>query len=230
LRDIGFDQYYQAEQTGWVLYVENSTDLAILQAFARTLGHPAQKCLETPFVHYVATNLPQRARDHFFGLREGKPDLVGVAIFDRLEKELQSGTPLIEVMWRRCEIENYFCLQDVLIAYARHDLPDDLFSEAEQQKRVGAMRDAIDEVSKALRTLEKPDPWSAEIKASDDFLEPVFRAYFRKLELPLSLRKGDYHLLAGLVPRERIDPEIVEKLDSIVTVEQSAKPRRVDWA
>jgi ABC-type lipoprotein export system ATPase subunit len=228
LRDIGFDQYYQAEQTGWVLYVENSTDLAILQAFARTLGHPAQKCLETPFVHYVATNLPQRARDHFFGLREGKPDLVGVAIFDRLDKELQSGTPLIEVMWGRCEIENYFCMQDVLIAYARHDLPDDLFGGVERQKRVGAMRDAIDEVSKALRTLEKPDPWSAEIKASDDFLEPVFKAFFRKLKLPLSLRKGDYHLLAGLVPLERIDPEVVEKLDAIVTVEQSAKPRRVD--
>ena len=38
LSEIGFDQYYQAEQTGWVLYLEGSTDLAILQAFARRLG------------------------------------------------------------------------------------------------------------------------------------------------------------------------------------------------
>lgn len=30
LKEIGFDQYYQAEQTGWVLYLEGSTDLAIL--------------------------------------------------------------------------------------------------------------------------------------------------------------------------------------------------------
>ena len=30
LRDLGFDQYYQAQETGWVLYLENSTDLAIL--------------------------------------------------------------------------------------------------------------------------------------------------------------------------------------------------------
>ena len=29
LRDIGFEQYYQAEETGWVLYLENATDLAI---------------------------------------------------------------------------------------------------------------------------------------------------------------------------------------------------------
>ncbi|MEI2690674.1 MAG: AAA family ATPase [Anaerolineae bacterium] len=41
LTAIGFDQYYQAEQTGWALYVEGSTDLAILQAFAATLEHPA---------------------------------------------------------------------------------------------------------------------------------------------------------------------------------------------
>ena len=42
LRSIGFDQYYQAEQTGWVLYLEGSTDLAILQAFAELLDHPAK--------------------------------------------------------------------------------------------------------------------------------------------------------------------------------------------
>ena len=33
LREIGFDQYYLAEQARWVLYLEGSTDLSILQAF-----------------------------------------------------------------------------------------------------------------------------------------------------------------------------------------------------
>ena len=47
LQDIGFDQYVQAEQTGWVLYLEGSTDLAILRAFARRLGHErAMRALE----------------------------------------------------------------------------------------------------------------------------------------------------------------------------------------
>ena len=41
LRAIGFEDYYLAEQVGWVLYLEGSTDLAILQAFARRLGHEA---------------------------------------------------------------------------------------------------------------------------------------------------------------------------------------------
>ena len=39
LREIGFEHYYQAEQTGWVLYLEGPTDLAILQALAHRLGH-----------------------------------------------------------------------------------------------------------------------------------------------------------------------------------------------
>jgi len=224
LRDIGFDQYYQAEQTGWVLYSENSTDLDVLRAFARTLGHEALECLERPFVHYVATNLPQRARDHFFGLREAKPDLLGIALFDRIDTQLQVGTALTELMWGRREIENYFCLPDVLRAYAGRQQSDDLFGIAERDKRTSAMQAAIEEVAKALQTLSKPDPWSADIKATDDFLDPVFRKFFEKLKLPLQLRKSDYHVLASLVPRDRIDPEVSRKLSAIVEVARKARP------
>ena len=52
LCDIGFDQYYQAEQTGWALYLEDATDLAILQEFARLLDHP-RNMPKAPFVSYV---------------------------------------------------------------------------------------------------------------------------------------------------------------------------------
>lgn len=38
LSEIGWDQYYQAEQTGWVLYLEGPTDLSILRALAQRLG------------------------------------------------------------------------------------------------------------------------------------------------------------------------------------------------
>ena len=70
LREIGFEQYYQAEQTGWVLYLEGSTDLAIMQAFARRLGHEhAIQVLERPFVKYVG-NQPPAVQTHYHGLRE----------------------------------------------------------------------------------------------------------------------------------------------------------------
>ncbi|HSZ57712.1 MAG TPA: AAA family ATPase [Tepidisphaeraceae bacterium] len=226
LTTIGWDQYFQAEETGWVLYLEGSTDLAILQAFAERLNHPSKDFLGRPFCHYVSTNLPQTARDHFFGLREGKPDLQGIAVFDRLSKELATGSPLVEVMWRRREIENYFCAEDVLLAYAGQDSEADLFSQAAVPKRQAAMREAIAEVSAALRTLGKPDPWSADIKATDEFLDPVFKTFFSKLGLALTFRKSDYHVLARLVPAERIDPEVVEKLDKIVEVARRAIPRK----
>ncbi len=225
LRDIGFDQYYQAEETGWVLYVENSTDLAILQSFAKSLGHDAQRYLERPFVKYIETNLPQRARDHFNGLLEAKSDFVGIAIFDRLDKELQTGNALMEMMWRRREIENYFCSDEVLLAYAGDELPDDLFGHAEKQQRIQAMREAIDEVAAALKTLNRPDPWSSDIKATDEFLDPLFKKFFEKRSLPLQLRKSEYHVLAGLVSKAKLDVEITEKLDAIVATAKKAKPR-----
>lgn len=225
LTAIGFDQYYQAEQTGWALYVEGSTDLAILQAFAATLEHPAAQVLERLFVVYVGSNVPQKARDHFYGLREAKPEFVGVAIFDRLDSKLQAGQPLQELMWQRREIENYLCQREILLEYARHDLPDDLFGVAERERREQAMSAAIDEVAQALETLGRPDPWSADIKASDDFLDPVFERYFRKLSLPNLMRKADYHVLAGLAAREQIDAEVGEKLDAIVHVAAQARPR-----
>lgn len=225
LRDIGFDQYYQAEETGWILYLESSTDLSILQAFAKSLGHEAQVYLEKPFVKYVETNLPQKARDHFHGLREAKDDLVGVAVFDRLDKELQSTDALTEMMWSRREIENYFCSENVLTAYAGRGLLNDLFDRAEKDEREQAMREAIREVTDALKTLGKPDPWSSDTKASDDFLDPLFKKFFEKRHLPLQLRKSEYHTLAGLVPAADLDKEISAKLDAIVATAKKAKPR-----
>lgn len=225
LTEIGWDQYFQAEAKGWVLYLEGQTDLAILQAFARTLSHPAVSVLDRAFVHYMSSNLPPRARDHFNGLLEACPELVGIAIFDHLDRDLYRGSPLVEMMWSRREIENYFCAEEVLLAYARQVEPGDLWGRAREKPRIAAMEKAIREVSQALATLGKPSPWSAEIKASDDFLDPVFKKFCSELRLPLTLRKSEYHVLASYVPKEQIAPEILEKLDAIVAVARQAKAK-----
>lgn len=225
LTDIGWDQYYQAEETGWVLYLEGATDLAILKTFARRLKHQAAQDLEKTFVHYISTNLPQRARDHFFGLREAMPNLVGVAIFDRIKLEETPESPLTVRSFKKREIENYLCFEEVLLAYARKHQSQDLFGLAEVAKREQAMRESINEVQAALETLSKPGPWSDDIKVTDDFLEPVFKKFFLKLHLPMEFRKSDYHELAELVPLDRIDSEITEKLNEIVRVAMKARPR-----
>lgn len=182
--------------------------------------------LDRPFCHYIATNLPQRAREYFWGLREAKPDLVGIALFDRLNKPLQDHAPLVEMMWQRREIENYLCQEEVLLAYARNlGSGDDLFRNAEAKRRETAMRDAITEISLALETLGQPSLWSFDIKVSDTFLKPLFDKYFGKLGLENLMYKTNYHELAKLVPKDKIDPEFIEKLDKIVVAAHQAKPR-----
>ncbi len=220
LASIGWDQYYEAEETGWVLYLEGPSDLVILQAFAETLGHPASTCLERPFVHYVG-NAPQKARDHFFGLREAKNDLLGIAIFDRLERELHEDSALQELMWDRREIENYCCREDVLMAWAAEHEPEDLFGHAEAQRRAPAIQQAIEEVTKLLEIDDK-SPWSPDVKATDEVLDRIYRLLFKKLGLPLTFRKSDYHILARLVRREHIDPDVTRKLDAIVEIAKNA--------
>ena len=228
LAEIGFDQYYQAEQTGWVLYLEGSTDLAILQAFARRLGkHDAAQALERPFVHYVGNRPPAVAR-HFHGLREALPGLKGVALFDRLDGGIPSDPSLEYMVWKRREIENYLCSKSTLEAYARVSAaaaePAPLFTGAEIGKRSTAMGEAIAEVGRALEILGKGSPWGDEVKASDEFLTPLFKAYFARIGIPNLMDKKNFHELADHVPEDEIDPEIGEKLDMIARVAESAAP------
>ena len=225
LKQIGFDQYYQAEQTGWVLYLEGSTDLAILRALARALGHPAYEALERPFVCYVS-NQPQKARDHFRGLREGKSDLVGYALFDRIEQPLQPGPGLNEYMWTRREIENYLCSQETLLAFAADYAHDQgpLFEQAQKTRYIETMQHCIDDYVPRAAQRDPGDRWWIDTKASDDFLDRLFEAFFQAVELPNTMRKTNYHVLAGYVPKDQIDPEISRALDSILEVSQQAKP------
>jgi ABC-type lipoprotein export system ATPase subunit len=224
LKEIGFDQYYQAEQTGWVLYLEGATDLAILQSFARTLNHQVATFLEQPFVYYVG-NQPDNVRRHFHGLREAKQDLVGIALFDRLDRTLPDDLGATGLMWQRREIENYLCSPAVLKAYAQHDVKDDLFGWAQAKKRVTIMEGLIRDQVPPVALRDPQHAWWRNTKATDEFLDPLFVAYFNELNLPNLLRKRDYHQLAALVPPAELDPEISQKLDAIVAVAKKATPR-----
>ncbi|NQU25839.1 MAG: AAA family ATPase [Candidatus Nealsonbacteria bacterium] len=223
LKEIGFDQFYQAEQTGWVLYLEGSTDLSILLAFAKTLDHPAAAVLDRPFARYVF-NHPPKARDHFYGLREGKPDLIGIAVFDHLDKPLKDQQELVEIMWSRREIENYLCSREVLLAWTRAEATENAAGPLFAPKWLEVMEETIAEVEAAMDTLGKGSPWSDDAKVTDDFLDPLFRKFFQKLNLPNLLGKTHYHRLADYVEKDRIDPEIVSVLDKIVQVSKLARP------
>ena len=222
LKSIGFEQYYQAEQTGWVLYLEGATDLAILRAYSEKLNHPARDVLERPFVHYVE-NQPQKARDHFYGLREAKPDLIGFGLFDHLDRQLQDHSELRTYMWKQREIGNYLCKREVLIAWAE-DMGEQqegpLFARAWKAK----MEETIAEIGQALKTLGKGSPWDPNTKVSDEFLDPLFDSFFKKLGMPNLMHKTNYHTLARYVPEGQIEPEISTVLDAILDVAKRATP------
>lgn len=220
LSDIGFDHYLSAEKLGWVLYLEGPNNLVILRELAKTLNHPAKYHLEAPFVHYVS-NQPSKANTHFYGLLEAKSNLLGIAIFDRLEIELDGSTNFIKTMWRMREIENYICQRDAILKLAKFQgvkSVGPLFAENWQD----TMKASIEEIEQAINTIGKPSPWGPEIKASDDFLEPLFKNFYNKLELPVQFFKKNYYQLVQFLNKENLNEEIIEKLDEIVNVANRA--------
>jgi len=221
LKWVGFDQYFQAEQTGWVLYLEGSTDLASLLALAEVLKHPATQILARPFVKYVA-NAPNKAYEHFYALKEAHNSLLGFALFDRLESSLQEHPAISQHSWKKRELENYYCTREVLIRWAE-ETSGDQFGPIFVEGAARVMEETITTLEEATQTLNQPSPWSDDAKVSDDFLDPLFAAFFSKIGLSNLMRKSDYHQLARFLSPDEIDPEVVEVLDGIVKVAEEAK-------
>lgn len=223
LKQIGFEHYYQAEQAGWVLYVEGSTDLAILRSLANRLDHPAAEALERPYVHYVE-NKVQAARDHYYGLREAKTDLVGLALLDRLESITDSDEQLQIYQWTRREIENYLCQPETLEAYAEKEIASFAGGPLFADKCVRVMQTCIQDIVPPVALRDRSDRWWTDVKASDEFLDRVVSEVFKKLKLPNLMRKTDYHVLAKYIPVELIPQEVSEVLDLIHETHRRATP------
>jgi hypothetical protein len=231
LDTFGYDQYYRAEQKGWVLYLEYRTDLSILSAFAERFGHTARAALRSPFLVPIG-NSPNKGREHFNALIEAKRDLQGLLLVDNDAPELQARDELKEWKWQRCEIENYVCQPETLIAFAEQfgaaQWPGTLFEAASVEKAVGSMRKAIEDRVTPAALRDREDAWWFKMKASDDFLDIVFPDFFRGLGLRTEVRKADYHQLVAHVPEEMIAPEVHSVLDMIAAVAAKANPGEHD--
>ena len=229
LEHIPMADFYQAEQMGWLLYVEGSTDLAILRRLAARLGHAAHKFLEgqVPVVH-LGSNKPGDARNHFEAMREARPGIVAIALFDRLPNpatELNLVVNLREYMWHRREIENYLVTRDSLMNYVVSDLREnDLLDDIEAKTRRETLAQCIQELEQSLKTQRRPDPWGPDIKVTDDFLDPLFANYYERLGTPQQTFKRDYHGLADAIPVKEIAPEVSAALDAILEVAKRATP------
>jgi ABC-type branched-subunit amino acid transport system ATPase component len=157
LKHFGAEHYVKARETGHVFYVEGSTDVDMLRAFADKLEHPVRDCLDDGArlnVYYLQDNFPSdhrslddelerveggyglKAAEHFHALKGMIPDLHGLEIRDNDGKKHHEGEHggLQVRMWKRYEPENYFITPELLLAWADKHLPhEDLFTQARQK-------------------------------------------------------------------------------------------------
>jgi hypothetical protein len=167
LKHYGADHYVRARETGHVLYVEGSTDIDMLRAFARKLGHPVASALDEEGklnVYYLQDNFPGPARDsdealqkveggfglsareHFRAVSSMLPALRGLAIYDhdgRVRKETREAG-LTELQWRRYEPENYFITPPLLERWVERYLgQEELFGSARAEVMKEMLREFI---------------------------------------------------------------------------------------
>jgi hypothetical protein len=227
LDTVRFDQYYLAEQRGWVLYLEDRTDLLILRAFANRLDHRAKEALRSPFLFPVG-NQPNNGRQHFAALVEAKEDLQGYLLVDRDALDLFQRENLRERKWQRREIENYLCQPETLESFARHFVQSmaagPLFEQVNAERAVESMKKAIEDRVPRAALRDPTDPWWTNVKASDEFLDLVFPEFFKGLGLRPDFRKADYFRLVPHIPEDLIPSEVVSVLDDVAEVARKARP------
>ncbi|MFZ4627134.1 MAG: ATP-dependent nuclease [Blastocatellia bacterium] len=136
LKHFGAEHYVRARERGYVLYVEGGTDIDILRALAKRLGHPVLEIWDERInTFYVQNNFPDQDLDaelerveggfgitpekHFHGLRRMVANLKGLAILDNDGRNRQDteNSGLKIVYWRRYEAENYLISPQVLKSY-----------------------------------------------------------------------------------------------------------------
>lgn len=214
LKNIPFEDYYLARQNGVIFYMEGSTDLDLLKAFAQKINHEVSHLLDNCFVHYIKTNDPAITRNHFGGLRDAVPGLKALALYDRINNPLNTMSGLMEISWTFYEIENYFFNINILRRYAKGHSTSDLFELAESTAREQAMNEAIDDVIPGYARKDLLNDFWREEKASE-WLDKIFQYYFKKLSLPNHLTKNKFYHLVSFLQVDEINAEVKEKLDFI---------------
>lgn len=216
LTEIGWEKYYLAKSKGHILYLEGSTDLQMMLAFASKLKHKSEALLRFANVNYTADNVPNTAVANFVALKEIFPELKGLAVFDKIEKNIDEIKPLKIVCWQRRELENYFARPYLLVKYAKllHFKYEKLSSAQLEQ----AMNKAIEDFTLRAYLNDLNHTWWNTAKLSDDWLDNIFPEFYKQINIPLGFYKRDYYQLIALMDVNDISNEIVEKLDLIYDI------------
>lgn len=212
LTDIGWHKYYLAKLKKHVIYLEGSTDERNLIAFAEKLSHPVKVLLEESYIDPVEGNIPGEAYSRFKSLKLVEPELKGLALFDKLDKTLDPNAPLQVIQWTKREIENYFCFPEVFMSWAEASSRE-LFSQNYSE----VMSDVISALYPPLYLSDRSNEWWSTEKMSE-WTGRVFSEFYKRIGQPNDMGKGNFHELIKFLPIEKIDSEVVEKLDILQSV------------
>ena len=211
LTNIGWEKYYLARLKKHILYLEGSTDLEMLLAFSRLLKHPVEQLLSEANVHYLGNNLPNDAKSNFVAIQPFVPNLKGLAIFDKLEKNIEE-KPIEILCWTKRELENYFARPNILKRYAM-SLANEHKKDVKQFESLMDAAIVNNTLPRRLNNLE--DNWWSEGKLTDEWLDLIFPEFYEQVKLSPIFRKGSYYQLIRLLKSDEIDSEIVDKLNKI---------------
>jgi predicted ATPase len=209
-----------------VVYLEGDTDLQILRAWARTLGHAAHDVLTKRLFWKKTVHQPRAgaagilARDHYETLKLVRPDLPGLELVDGdARPELQStdltGEGLQRLRWRRYEVESYLVHPAALRRFVETQVGRGAAPEAGR-----GLEDALRKLLGALADEFQSDPLSP-----PPLLENYLRTTKARTEIlpPLLTAAGlpafpytRYHEIAAVMTPDEIHPEVREKLDGIL--------------
>jgi ABC-type cobalamin/Fe3+-siderophores transport system ATPase subunit len=139
LKDFGLEHYYKAELNPHILYIESSTDIAMLKTFAQKFNHPSKSIFEGNLNFYYTQNenpahsidnelerksgAYKRHKEHFKAIKTGVPNLRAIGVFDGDNNHRQDEVqPDFAVFyWKRYELENYFITPKAVMAFAKKE-------------------------------------------------------------------------------------------------------------
>jgi len=212
LTEIGWEKYYLAKSKGHVIYLEGSSDLQMLLAFANKLRHPVERALRTANVDYTSDNVPGTAISRFVALQEIYPQLKGIALFDRLPN-YQDNPRLPLMCWSKRELENYFARPNLLLRHAQllgHKYPQ--FTSIHLRT---TMDQTIANFTIPAYLNDLSNEWWNNAKLSDEWLDLIFPEFYSRINLIQDFYKRDYYNLIALMDPRDIDPEVKQKLDRL---------------
>jgi len=212
LTDFGWDKYYLAKLKKHCLYLEGTTDISNLEAFALVLNHPVKGLIEVANVDPVEGNIPAEAFNRFQAIKLIEPQLIGLCIFDRIGRNPNSDDPIPVMEWKKRELENYFCTPEILVRWATLQA-DTLFTG----NYPDTMQQVINDFTAPQYLRNRLDKWWNDEKLSD-WAENIFKEFSARVGQPIIMRKSNFHELILLLKPDEVDLEIIEKLDAIFRV------------